>query len=143
MRMARMPQGAALIRNHVSGAPGVRMGNVFVMAGVPGIFQAMLASLEGEIERGDLVHSRAVTAVNLPESMIADALRNLQAAHKGVAIGSYPIDGDFRGVTVIARSEDAAAADAVITDVAAAMRALGFAPQPGDRSQERDQAEER
>lgn len=132
-RMARMPEGAELIPNPVSGAPGVRVGNVFVMAGVPRIFTGMLAAVDGAIDRGARIHSRAATAENLPESRLADQLREIQSAIKGVAIGSYPIDGDVKGVTIVARSENAAAADAAISAVAAAMRALGFEPKMGDR----------
>lgn len=137
-RMARMPQGAELILNPISGAPGIRIGNVFVMAGVPSIFQGMLAALDNVIERGAPIHARAVTAWKLPESMLAEPLREIQAGFRSVAIGSYPIDGDLRGVTIIVRSEDAGAADAAINKVSAAMRALGFEPQAGDASQLRD-----
>lgn len=133
-RMARLPEGAKLIRNPVSGAPGVCMGNVFVMAGVPRIFQAMLAAVEGAIEGGALVHSRAVTAPGLPESRLADQLREIQAALMGVAIGSYPIDGDVKGVTVVARSETASLAEAAIDAVSAAIRALGVEPVSGERA---------
>lgn len=132
-RMARMPEGAELIPNPVSGAPGVRVGNVFVMAGVPRIFEGMLAAVEAAIEKGAIIHSRAATAENLPESRLADQLRDIQNALQGVAIGSYPIEGDVKGVTIVARSENAAAADAAISAVAAAMRALGFEPKMGDR----------
>ncbi len=133
MRMARTPEGAELIDNPVSGAPGVRVENVFVMAGVPGIFRAMLEAIEGEIEHGEVIHSFAATARNLPESALADQLRELQAALKDVAIGSYPIDGDEKGVTVVARSADAAVAQQAIKAVAAAMRALGVEPEMEDR----------
>ncbi len=132
-RMARTPQGAELIENPVSGAPGVKVDNVFVMAGVPKIFQAMLNALAGAIERGAVIHSRAATAHNLPESKIADQLREIQSALKGVSLGSYPIDGDVKGVTVVARSENAATASAAIDAVAAVMRALGFDPDMEDR----------
>lgn len=133
LRMGRTPEGAELIDNPVSGAPGVRIDNVFVMAGVPRIFQGMLGAIEGEIERGALLHARAATAINLPESKIADQLREIQTALKGVTLGSYPIDGDEKGVTVIARSENLAAAEAAIDAVCAAMRALGFEPAREDR----------
>lgn len=133
LRMARMPEGSELIRNPVSGAPGVRMENVFVLAGVPAIFKAMLAAIETRIERGAVLHSRAATAANLPESRLAEQLRSIQAALHGVALGSYPIDGDVKGVTVVARSENAAAAEAAIAAVAAAMRALGAEPAMEDR----------
>lgn len=133
LRMARTPEGAELIDNPVSGAPGVRIGNIFVMAGVPRIFQAMLAAVEGQIERGEVIHAFAATALNLPESVIADQLRDIQAALKDVSIGSYPIDGDMKGVTVVARSQVAATAQQAINAVSAAMRALGFEPQMEDR----------
>lgn len=132
-RMAIMPEGAEIILNPVSGAPGVRIENVFVMAGVPSIFQGMLGAVEGALERGVFIHSRAVTAMGLPESRLAEQLLAIQSALKGVAIGSYPIDGDIKGVTIVARSESEGAADAAIASVSAAMRALGFEPQPGER----------
>lgn len=128
LRMARMPEGAELIVNPVSGAPGIRIDNVFVMAGVPRIFEAMLDAIASRIVGGILMHSRAVTARRLPESRIAEQLRAIQAAVKGVAIGSYPIDGDVKGVTVVARSENLPAAEAAVQAVAAAMAALGFEP---------------
>ena len=133
-RMALMPEGAEIIRNPVSGAPGVRIGNVFVMAGVPSIFQGMLGAVEAALERGVFVHARAVTAIGLPESRLAEQLAAIQSALKGVAIGSYPIDGEEKGVTIVARSENEAAADAAIASVGAAMRALGFEPKPGERA---------
>jgi molybdenum cofactor synthesis domain-containing protein len=133
LRMARTPEGAELIDNPVSGAPGVRIGNVFVMAGVPRIFQAMLNAVDGEIERGAVIHAFAATAYNLPESALADQLRDIQAALKGVSIGSYPIDGDVKGVTIVARSTAASTAQQAIYAVAAAMRALGFEPEMEDR----------
>lgn len=132
-RMALMPEGAEIIFNPVSGAPGVRIGNVFVMAGVPSIFQGMLGAVDAALERGVFVHSRAVTAIGLPESCLAEPLAAIQSALKGVAIGSYPIDGDEKGVTIVARSENEAAADAAIASVGAAMRALGFEPKTGER----------
>ncbi len=132
-RMALMPDGAELIPNPVTGAPGVRIGNVFVMAGVPGIFQGMLNAVETALERGVLVHARAVTAMGLPESRLAGQLLAIQTALNGVAIGSYPIDGDEKGVTIVARSESPALAEAAIASVAAAMRALGADPVAGEK----------
>lgn len=127
-RMARAPQGAELIDNGVSGAPGVRMENVFILAGVPIIFQGMLKAVDGLIERGAVLHSRSVTAPGLQESLLADPLREIQAAHPGVALGSYPVGGDIKGVSVVARSQDASLAEAAIEAVSNAMRALGFEP---------------
>jgi len=132
-RMALMPEGAELILNPVTGAPGVRIGNVFVMAGVPSIFRGMLNAIETALERGVQIHSRAVTALGLPESRIAEQLLAIQSAHEGVSIGSYPIDGDEKGVTIVARSEDPMIAERAIAGVCAAMRALGADPKPGER----------
>lgn len=132
-RMALMPQGAELIMNPVSGAPGVRIGNVFVMAGVPSIFQGMLAAVDQVIARGAKIHAVAVTAIGLPESRIADRLREIQAESPGVSIGSYPIDGDEKGVTIIARSGLEERAAAAIAKVADAMQSLGFQPIKGEK----------
>lgn len=131
-RMALMPEGAELVMNPVTGAPGVKIDNVFVMAGVPGIFQGMLSAIETALERGVFIHSRAVTAMRLPESRLAEQLLAIQTALKGVSIGSYPIDGDEKGVTIVARSENPATAEAAIASVAAAMRALGAEPIEGE-----------
>jgi len=132
-RMALMPEGAELVLNPVTGAPGVRIGNVFVMAGVPSIFKGMLDAIEPVLERGVQIHARAVTALGLPESKLAEQLLAIQNALNGVAIGSYPIDSIEMGVTIIARSENPATVDAAIASVAAAMRALGFEPTDGER----------
>ncbi|WP_411817934.1 competence/damage-inducible protein A [Hyphococcus sp. DH-69] len=135
LRMARTPEGARLIVNKLSGAPGVCIENIFVMAGVPGIFRVMLTAIDDEIERGEVVHSRAATAYELPESVIAGALGEIQTEIKGVSIGSYPIDGDDKGVTVVARSRDAAIADKAIEAVATAIKAQGFEPVMSDRKE--------
>mgnify|MGYP001559657510 FL=1 len=132
-RMALMPEGAELIFNPVTGAPGVKIGNVFVMAGVPSIFKGMLTAIETALERGVQIHSRAVTALGLPESRLAEQLLAIQTALHGVALSSYPIDGDEKGVTIVARSENPAVAEAAIASVSAAMRALGAEPLPGER----------
>ncbi len=131
-RMALMPEGARLIENKASGAPGIMIENVFVMAGVPRIFQAMVGAIEPYIEGGAKVHSKAVTAIGLPESKLARQLADIQGALNGVSIGSYPIDGDEMGVTIVARSENEALAETAIESVIAAMRALGFDPKAGD-----------
>lgn len=132
-RMALMPEGAEIILNPVTGAPGVRIENVFVLAGVPSIFKGMLNAVETALDRGVFVHSRAVTAAGLAESRLAEQLSAIQGALKGVAIGSYPIDAPEMGVTIVARSEDPLLAEAAIASVAAAMRALGAEPAPGER----------
>ena len=132
LRMARTPEGAALIENPASGAPGIRIQNIFVLAGVPRIFQVMLSALDGEIERGAVMHSRSISIQNLPESMLADQLRDIQAAQSGVSIGSYPIDGDIKGVSIVARSQDAVAAEEAIAAVRTVVGAMGYSMKIND-----------
>ena len=126
--MARAPEGSELISNSVSGAPGVRKENVFILAGVPKIFQAMLNAVDPLIERGTVIHSRNVTAPGLYESLLADPLRKIQEEHEGVSFGSYPRGAPDFGVNIVARSESPELAEAGIEAVSEAMRDLGFEP---------------
>ncbi|MCB1508312.1 MAG: competence/damage-inducible protein A [Hyphomicrobiaceae bacterium] len=89
LRMARIPQGASLIENPVSGAPGFRIANVHVMAGVPSILRAMMENVLPTLEGGVPVHARSLPLA-CAEADIAAELRALQDAHPGIAIGSYP-----------------------------------------------------
>jgi molybdenum cofactor synthesis domain-containing protein len=131
LRMARVPQGAELIDNPSSGAPGIRIANVFILAGVPGIAAAMLAGLTGKIEGGRPMVSVTVGA-RAPESDVADLLRETEAAHPGVAIGSYPFfkDGRF-GSNFVIRSEDEALARRTGETLADGLRAAGYEPVDG------------
>ena len=108
LRMARVPAGAELIPNPTSGAPGVRMGNVYILAGVPNIAKAMLEALEGRLEGGRPILSLTVRA-HAAESDVAELLKAVQDEHPGVAIGSYPFyrDGGF-GADFVIRAEDEA-----------------------------------
>ncbi len=96
LKMARIPDGAQLIDNPVSIAPGFSLENVHVMAGVPVIFQSMLASVLPKLMGGDPVISRTIRA-NLPEGEIAGPLGEIAAEHGDVSIGSYPfiLNGKF------------------------------------------------
>jgi molybdenum cofactor synthesis domain-containing protein len=89
LRMARVPEGASLIENRMSGAPGIRHGNIFLMAGVPHITAQMLASLTGQLEGGLPLLSTTVGCW-VPESEIADLLARTEKAFEGCQIGSYP-----------------------------------------------------
>lgn len=89
LRMARVPAGAELIANPTSGAPGVKMGNVYILAGVPNIAAAMLDGLEGQLEGGRPMVSVTVRA-KAAESEVAELLKQVQDQHPKVAIGSYP-----------------------------------------------------
>jgi len=128
VRMAEMPEGVRLIENSASGAPGVVLENLYIMAGVPRIFRAMLESLDQEIPRAAIRYSRAITAPCLPESRIAGSLGRLQAEYPDIAVGSYPIDGDEKGVMVVLRGMDSAALDRLAELVAGEVRSLGVEP---------------
>ena len=125
-RMARVPAGASLIVNKVSGAPGIRWGNIFIMAGVPHITAGMLDALTGTLEGGRPVVSRSLGGW-VPESEVADLLRATEKAHEGVAIGSYPFFREGRvGANFVVRSPDAALVDACVEDLARGLRAAGY-----------------
>lgn len=112
LRMARIPEGAELIDNPVSGAPGFSVENCHVMAGVPNIFQAMVTGLLPRLAGGQPLLSRNWQLM-VAEAAIADALRALAEAHPEVSFGSYPFVTDGRyGTNLVARSTDAAALDA-------------------------------
>ncbi len=112
MRMARIPEGAELIPNPVSRAPGFRIGNVFVLPGVPRIMEAMLHELEGHLAKGTPVRSVTVEA-HVPEGDLGDPLRRLAAEHTEVSIGSYPFrEGDSLGARIVIRSRNAEALEA-------------------------------
>ena len=131
LRMARVPEGADLIPNPRSGAPGVRIGNVFIMAGVPDIAASMLEALTGTLEGGRPIVSVTVGA-RAAESDVAELLRETEAAHPGVAIGSYPFFKDGRyGANFVIRSEDGELAQATGSDLAERLREAGYEPVEG------------
>ena len=120
LRMARIPDGAALIENPVSRAPGFSIGNVHVMAGVPAVFQAMVAGLLPQLTGGRPLLSESLR-VDRPEGEIAGPLRLVAEAHPAVSIGSYPFNTAGRfGSNLVARSEDPEALAAAV----AALRKL-------------------
>jgi molybdenum cofactor synthesis domain-containing protein len=110
LRMARIPAGADLIANPISKAPGFRIENVFVMAGVPAIMQAMLDNIGPTLTTGAKVVSETIEVGNLPEGAYASDLAAVAAAHPGVSIGSYPsmTQGGFLN-RIVVRSKDAEA----------------------------------
>jgi molybdopterin-biosynthesis enzyme MoeA-like protein len=122
MRMARVPDGADLIPNRMSGAPGIRHGNIFIMAGVPHITAGMLDALTGSLEGGRPLLSRTIGCW-VPESEISDMLAATEKAHPGTQIGSYPF---FRvgkvGSNFVIRATDeallTACGDALIAELA-------------------------
>lgn len=131
LRMARTPEGAELIPNPVSGAPGIKVGNIFVMAGVPHITAGMLEGLTGTLEGGRPLVSVTVGAF-AAESEVADMLAKLQNAHAGTAIGSYPFFKEGRvGSNFVVRSEDEAVAEACADELVAGLSAAGYQPVEG------------
>jgi molybdenum cofactor synthesis domain-containing protein len=109
LRMARVPQGAELIENRISGAPGIRLGNIFILAGVPHIATLMLEALAGTIEGGEPLLSRTIGSWTA-ESEVAELLAEVERAHSGCQIGSYPFFREGRvGANFVIRSTEAAA----------------------------------
>jgi len=125
LRMANIPQGAALIDNPVSAAPGFNIGNVYVMAGVPRIMQAMFDGIKHSLRGGAKVLSKAVT-LHIGEGSIAVALGDIQKRNPTVDIGSYPFTRDSGyGTIIVSRGTDAALVSAVSAEVIEMAQALG------------------
>jgi molybdenum cofactor synthesis domain-containing protein len=131
LRMARVPKGAELIANPSSGAPGVKLDNVYILAGVPYIAASMMEALSGKLEGGRPMVSVTVGA-RAAESEVAELLRDTEAAHPGVAIGSYPFfkDGGY-GANFVIRSDDGELARRTGDDLAERLRDAGYEPVEG------------
>lgn len=119
MRMARIPDGAVLIDNPVSIAPGFSAGNVHVMAGVPRIFEAMVASVLPTLTGGKPLLSQTLRLMR-GEGEIAGAFGALAAEYPDLSMGSYPftLNGAY-GTNLVVRGTDAAQIDAAMTQLAA------------------------
>ena len=109
-RMARIPAGAELIENPISRVPGFHIGNVFVLAGVPAVMQAMLDFAVKRMKTGAPMLVETVEAGAVPEGLYGDALAAIAAAHSEVSIGSYPSfkDGRFANQIVVRGKMEAA-----------------------------------
>jgi molybdenum cofactor synthesis domain-containing protein len=131
LRMARTPEGAELLDNRYSGAPGIKVGNIFILAGVPAIAASMLEALSGKLEGGRPMVSVTVGA-RAAESDVAELLRETEAAHPGVAIGSYPFFRDGgHGANFVVRSEDGELARSTAEVLSQRLREAGFVPIAG------------
>jgi molybdenum cofactor synthesis domain-containing protein len=125
LRMARVPEGAELIENRMSGAPGIRHGNIFILAGVPHIATLMLEALSGQLEGGRPLLSRTIGCW-APESEVADLLGETERAHEGCQIGSYPFFKDGRvGANFVIRSADEGGLEACASDLIGRLEAAG------------------
>ena len=128
LRMARTPEGAILIDNPVSKAPGFQIGNVFVMAGVPAIMRAMFEGVQSRLTGGKPQQSRTVVS-QLPEGVLAKGLGEIQDRYPDLEIGSYPY---FRrgayGTSLVLRGVDPVRLDAGADEVRGLVRELGGTP---------------
>jgi len=132
LRMARMPAGAELVENPVSKAPGYRLENVYVMAGVPVIMQSMFDSLRHQLAGGKPVLSRTVGG-HVAEGQIAAPLGDIQNRHPEIEIGSYPFfRGGTFGCSLVLRSTDEAELELTTEEVRQMIRDLGQEPHDGD-----------
>jgi len=126
-----VPDGADLIPNRMSGAPGIKIGNIFIMAGVPAITAGMLDALTGTLEGGLPVLS-ATVGCWVPESEIADLLRKTEKDHEGVAIGSYPFFREGRvGANFVIRATDPDLLETCAAALSAGLVATGREAVPG------------
>jgi len=131
LRMAMVPEGAVLLPNPISRAPGFQIGNVFVLPGVPSIMQGIFEQLKYRLVGGPKMLSRSISC-HLAEGTLAKELGELQARYPDLEIGSYPYfrRGDF-GVTLVLRGTERARLAAAVEELNALIRILGGDPQEG------------
>lgn len=131
LRMARVPQGAQLIPNKKSGAPGIQIGNIYLMAGVPHITAGMLDALTGTLEGGAPLLSETIGGW-IPESEVSDLLRETEQAHENCQIGSYPFFKDGKvGSNFVIRSTDADDLQSCVDTLCDGLGTSGFDFTPG------------
>ena len=128
-RMARIPEGGVLIANPVTDAPGFQISNVFVMAGVPKIMQAMLEDVAPRLRTGAIVHARTLKVSGVGEGAVADVLRAAANQRRDLSFGSYPFGhgsvGEI-GTQLVIRGRNADQVDAAAHDLIAELRNLGI-----------------
>ncbi|MEB3415938.1 molybdopterin-binding protein [Alteriqipengyuania sp. WL0013] len=131
LRMARVPEGGDLIPNRMSGAPGIKIGNVHLMAGVPHITAGMLDALTGTLEGGEPLLSETIGGF-IPESEVSDLLREVEKAHEHCQIGSYPFFKEGRvGANFVIRSTDAEELAQCLDALCQGLGEAGWDWQPG------------
>jgi molybdenum cofactor synthesis domain-containing protein len=132
LRMAHVPEGAELVENPVSAAPGFRIANVFVLAGVPMVMRAMFDGVKGRLVGGQPLVSRTIGAY-LGEGVIAAGLGKLQERYPMLEIGSYPFFHLGRyGASFVMRGTETAVIEAAAVELRALIRNLGAEPVEGD-----------
>jgi molybdopterin-biosynthesis enzyme MoeA-like protein len=121
LKMAMIPKGATLIDNPLSHAPGFRIENVFVMAGIPSIARAMFAAIENDLEGGSPIQSKSIDLF-AREGDFAQALEEIAARHNDVEIGSYPFSREGRfGASIVVRGTDGARVEAALREISASL----------------------
>ena len=126
LRMARVPDGAELIPNKMSGAPGIRVGNIFIMAGVPHITAGMLDALTGQLEGGDPLLSHQIGCW-VQESEVSTLLGDIEKAHEGCQIGSYPFFREGKvGANFVVRSTDVKNLNQCVDALKSGLDGLGY-----------------
>jgi molybdenum cofactor synthesis domain-containing protein len=131
LRMARVPEGAELIPNRMSGAPGIKIGNIHLMAGVPHIAAQMLDALTGTLEGGTPLLTETIGCW-VAESEVADILREVEKAHENCQIGSYPFFREGKtGANFVIRSTDAEDLRSCIDTLCDALGTAGYDFTPG------------
>ncbi|MFL2553494.1 MAG: competence/damage-inducible protein A [Candidatus Rariloculaceae bacterium] len=125
LKMAYVPEGSTLIENSLSNAPGFRVENVFVLAGVPSIARAMFETLAADIAVGEPIRSKNID-IHLPEGDIAAPLEQIASKYEDVEIGSYPFkrDGQF-GANLVIRGTDEQQLQKVLAEIVETMAELG------------------
>ena len=118
-----------LIANPVTDAPGFNIGNVFVMAGVPRIMQAMLEDVAPRLRTGAVVHARTLKVSGVGEGAVADVLRTAANLRRDLSFGSYPFGhgsvGEI-GTQLVIRGRDAGLVEAAAQDLIAELRNMGI-----------------
>ena len=128
-RMARIPHGAALIKNSASVAPGFHIGNVYVMAGVPAVMRAMLEAIAPGLPRGTEMTVATVSAA-IPEGAIAIGLGEIQKAHADISVGSYPFYNEGGpGTQLVTRGRNPKSVEQAAQEIEALVKTLGVTPQ--------------
>lgn len=131
LRMARTPAGAELIPNRMSGAPGIKIGNIHLMAGVPHITAQMLDALTGTLEGGAPLISETIGCW-VPESEVAAILREVEKAHEDCQIGSYPFFREGKvGANFVIRSTSAEILQSAVDTLCDALATAGWDFTPG------------
>ncbi len=125
-RMARFPVGSERLNHPAGGPPGFRVGNVFVMAGVPGVMRGMLEDVPGKIRVGAVVLSRTLRVVGTGEGVLAAPLEAVARAHPGMSLGSYPFfTPEGFGANLVVRGRDPAEVEVAVEELGRALTRAG------------------